>query len=116
MFEDGEGGLEANGWRSFGVGEDLLDVGECEACEHRDLRAELFLEFGVGRFDGFEEAGIFGPVVEGGAVDIEFRGDGGTLESEAWGDGRGGLDGSQISAEVGRFRGGGGLSKYISIS
>jgi hypothetical protein len=32
------------------------------------LGAELLLEFGVGGFDGFEEAGIFGPVVEGGAV------------------------------------------------
>ena len=63
LFEDGEGGLEANRWRSFGVGEDLLDVGECEACEHRDLRAELFLELGVGGFDGFEEEGILGPVV-----------------------------------------------------
>jgi len=49
---------------------------------------------GVGRFDGFEEAGIFGPVVEGGAVDIEFRGDGGDFESEAEGDSSGGLDGS----------------------
>ena len=93
-----------------------MDVGEGEAGEHRDLSAELFLEFGVGGFYGFEEAGVFGPVVESGAVDIEFRGDGGTLESEAWGDGRGGLDGSQMSAEVGRFRGGGVLSKYISIS
>ena len=42
LFEDGEGGPEANGWRSFSVGEDLLDVGEGEAGEHRDLGAELF--------------------------------------------------------------------------
>ena len=48
----------------------------------------------MGRFDGFEEEGIFGPVVEGGAVDLEFRGDGGDFESEAEGDGRGSLDGS----------------------
>jgi hypothetical protein len=41
------------------------------------LGAELFLEFGVGGFDGFEEEGILGPVVESGAVDFEFRGDGG---------------------------------------
>ena len=62
--------------------------------EHRDLGAELLLEFGVGRFDGFKEEGVLGPVVEGGAVDFEFRGDGGNLESEAEGDGSGGLDGS----------------------
>ena len=59
----------------------------------------------MGRFDGFEEAGIFGPVVEGGAVDIEFRGDGGDFESEAEGDSSGGLDGSQIGVEICRFRG-----------
>ena len=88
-------------------------MGKLPDCEHRDLGAELFFEFGVGGFDGFDEEGILGPVVEGGAVDLEFGGDGGNLESEAEGDGRGGLDGSQICVEICRFRGGDGLGEVF---
>ena len=58
------------------------------------MRAELFLELGIGGFDGFEEEGILGPVVESGAMDFEFRGNGGNLEPEAERDGSGGLNGS----------------------
>jgi len=81
-----------------------VGVGQGEAGEHRDLGAELFFEFSVSCFYGLDEDRILGPVVEGGAVDFEFRGDGGNLKSKAEGDGGGGLDGGQIGVEICRIR------------
>ena len=65
------------------------------------MGTELFFEFGVGGFDGLDEEGVLAPVVEGGAVDLEFRGDGGNLESEAESEGGGGLDRSQVGVRAG---------------